>query len=453
MISRRRLLKAGLGTAVAAPMLRGRKASATVADVDVIVIGAGFAGLAAAKRLTAMGYQTVVLEAASHPGGRVKTDWSLDAPFEVGAGWIHKPDGNPISQLAAEVDADPFKTVDESNQIFRANGDRISSGDLDAAYTKFENLLDRIDDEIDPDMSLAKAISRYGGGAENDEIVRWMTSAYTEFSTGGPLEKLSAYYFDEDKEFGGQDVILKKGYDTIVKHLARGLDIRFNTRATSVSYEKGEGAAVSTNVGDFESYYVICTVPLGVLKAGDVRFDPPLPASHRDSIQRIGMGNVTKLALKFDTAFWPTDIQYFGLTTAQRGRWNYFLNYYPFSKKNILLGLSVGNYAQKVEAMSDSAMIDDAMDAVRSMFGSSAPRPSAHRLTRWSQDPNTKGAYSYTAVGSTPVHFDRLAAPIEDVLLLAGEHTEFNYHATVHGAYMSGQKAASIVAERLKNKS
>ncbi|MCC0036122.1 MAG: FAD-dependent oxidoreductase [Hoeflea sp.] len=449
MISRRHLLKAGLLGTAALPMLLPRKSRAAIADVDVIVIGAGIAGLAAARRLTELGYETIVLEADGVAGGRIRTDWTLGAPFEVGAGWIHGPDGNPISALAEAVDAGPFVTDDDSFLAFAANGEPVADADIEAGYKRLEKLYAAIDDELDSDMALSKAISRMGGKLKSDPIVNWMTSAYTEFSTGGPVDKLSAYYFDEDGVYPGEDVVLAAGYDAIIKPMARGLDIRFNTRVTAVAYEKGEGAVVSTDAGDFESSFVICTVPLGVLKAGDVRFDPPLPKAHRRGIEKIGMGNVTKLALKFDKAHWPEDVQYFGLMTEARGRWNYFLNYRTFSEENILLGLCVGDYARKVEAMDDAAMVADCMDAVRTMFGADVPEPSGHLATRWSKNPNSQGAYSYSALGAQPKHFDNLATPVADTLLLAGEHTNFEYHATVHGAYQSGLNAAQIIEDRL----
>ena len=451
MISRRQLLAAGLLGSAALPALQPRGARAAVADVDVIVIGAGIAGLAAARRLVELGYETIVLEADAAAGGRIRTDWTLGAPFEVGAGWIHGPEGNPVTSLAEAVDARPFVTDDDSYRVFSAKGDPVPDGDIEAGYARLEKLYAAIDDELDPDMALSKAIALVGGKLESDTIVNWMTSAYTEFSTGGPIDGLSGYYFDEDGVYPGEDVILAAGYDAIIKPMAAGLDIRFNTRATAVSYEKGEGALVSTDAGDFESSFVICTVPLGVLKAGDIRFDPPLPNAHRRAIERIGMGNVTKLALKFDTAHWPGDVQYFGLMTETRGRWNYFLNYRTFSAENILLGLCFGNYARQAEAMDDAAMVADCMDAVRTMFGRGVPEPSAHLATRWSQNPNSLGAYSYSAVGARPKDFDGLAVPVADTVLLAGEHTNFKYHATVHGAYQSGLNAAQIIEDRLSN--
>ena len=449
MITRRRLLKAGLASTVVLPGLLPRRAKASIADVDVIVIGAGIAGLAAARRLVELGYETIVLEADSAPGGRIKTDWSLGAPFEVGAGWIHGPEGNPISELADAAEAKPFVTDDENYRVFAANGDAVSTDDIEAGYERLEDLYAAIDDEFDADQALSRAMARMGGKLGSDPMIDWMSSAYTEFSTGGSIDKLSAYYFDEDGVYPGEDVVLLNGYDAIIKQMAGDLDIRLNTRVTSIAYEKGDGALVSTDKGDFESSFVICTVPLGVLKAGDIEFDPPLPKSHRRGIDKIGMGNVTKLALKFDEVFWPEDVQYFGLMTETRGRWNYLLNYRTFSEENILLGLCVGGYAEKAEAMSDQDMVADCMQAVRTMFGAEAPEPSGYLATRWSTNPNSRGAYSYSAVGSKPEHYDDLAKPVADTILLAGEHTGFEYHATVHGAYLSGLNAAQIIEDRL----
>jgi len=449
MISRRRLIKAGLVGTIALPGLLPGPAKASIADVDVIVIGAGIAGLAAARRLVELGYETIVLEADSAPGGRIRTDWTLDAPFELGAGWIHGPDGNPISELARAADASPFVTEDESYRVFAANGDPVAEDQIAAGYRRLEALYAAIEAGLDNDMPLSTAIARMGGKLKSDPVVNWMSSAYTEFSTGGPIDKLSAYYFDEDGVYPGDDVILTRGYESIIRQMAADLDIRLNTRVQAVAYEKGDGAVVSTNAGDFEASFVICTVPLGVLKAGDVRFEPALPKSHRRGIDSIGMGNVTKLALKFDAAFWPEDVQYFGLMTETRGRWNYFLNYRTFSDENILLGLCVGDYARQAETMSDQQMVADCMDAVRTMFGSNVPAPSAHLATRWSTNPNSRGAYSYSSVGSQPKHFDDLATPVADTLLLAGEHTNFKYHATVHGAYLSGLNAARIIEDHL----
>lgn len=447
--TRRRLLKTAAGTILAAPFLKAGAAKASNEDFDVIIVGAGIAGLAAARYLADLDYSVVVLEAGDRIGGRIRTDWSLGAPFEVGAGWIHGPDKNPISKLAEDIGAQTFVTSDENFQVFSEDGELQHK---DAIYGKYKELLgiyEKIDNRFDGDQPLAKAISRVSKKGLKDPVLRWMASAYTEFSTGAPVEDLSAFYFDEDDDFWGKDVVLAGGYDKITDSLAEGLDIRLNTAVETIEYEEGDGAAVYTSDGTFESHFVICTAPLGVLKSKAIEFDPPLPASHQSRIDRIGFGNVTKLALKFEKPFWPVNVQYFGYMGEPKGRWNYFLNYRTFSPENILLGLCVGDYPVVAEEKDDAGMIADCMAALRKMFGSEIPDPVGHLATRWSKDPRTLGAYSYSRVGNKPGDFDGLAKPVADTVLLAGEHTTFAYHGTTHGAYLSGLEAARTIDDEL----
>jgi monoamine oxidase len=448
-ISRRSFLKSTGGGLLASPFFSSGTAKAQNDDFDVIVIGAGISGLAAARYLSRLDYSVVVLEASDKIGGRIKTDWTLDAPFEVGAGWIHGPDKNPISEIVTEIGAPTFRTDDENFQVFSKSGELQSRNKIIQGYKELRRLYKRIDDRFDRDQSLEEAIAHTSDRGLKDPMIHWMASAYTEFSTGAPLDDLSAFYFDEDDEFWGEDVILTDGYDQVPRFVADGLDIRLNTAVETVEYEEGDGASVYTSRGVFECDFVICTVPLGVLKREAISFDPPLPKSYRSSISNIGFGNVTKLALKFEEAFWPIEIQYFGLMTETKGRWNYFLNYRTFSKENILLGLSVGDYPEVAEQMSDTDMIADCMYAVRKMFGKDAPEPTGHLTTRWSQDPWTFGAYSYVRVGNKPEDFNRLAKPVASTLLFAGEHTDFAYHGTTHGAYLSGIRAATVLDDEL----
>jgi len=424
-------------------------ARAVDADVDVIVIGAGMAGLTAARRLSDLGYEVLVLEAAERIGGRLATDHSLGAPFELGAGWIHGPRGNPVSALVSAAGGETFVTDDESLMVISSRSVRQQDGLIARREAELAALYARIDATFDADQPLESAIRRLAPAMLADPVTAWMMSAYTEFDAGGPLDQLSAYFFDEDKMFPGADVIVRNSYDRILTPLAAGLDIRFGHAVTAVAYEQGDGARVTAKGRDFDADFVICTCPLGVLQAGDIGFDPPLPRPHRDAIGRIGMGNVTKLALKFARPFWPVGTQYFGLSGTEMGRWASFLNYRTFSEQNILVGFCVGGFAPRAEAMSDAEMAADAMQALRSMFGADAPEPVATLATRWSLNPWSRGAYSFAKVGATPGDFDLLAEPVAGTLLLAGEHTMFDSHATVHGAHLSGLAAARRIDEEL----
>ncbi|MHA1570194.1 MAG: flavin monoamine oxidase family protein [Alphaproteobacteria bacterium] len=448
LIGRRNFLTLSSTTALAIGLLPITANSAS-ASFDTIIIGAGIAGLAAARTLADAGASVLILEATRNIGGRIQTDWGLGAPFEVGAGWIHGPKGNPLSDLVKTANGRTFVTDDDNFAVFSSSGAALDYHDIAASDAALQQLYGQIDDTFDTDLSLQEAIHRVSPAAANDPTLAWMNSAYTEFDTGGPLDDLSALYFDEDDAFDGADVVLLTGYGGILDQLADNLDIRLNHPVTSIDYTEPDAVVVQSNGTDFTAQTVICTCPLGVLKSNGIRFTPALPDTHSRLISRIKMGNVTKAALKFDHAFWPTDIQYFGLMTQQQGRWNYFLNYRTFSDENILLGLSVGAYAKQIEQQGDPAMVADALQAIRSMFGKDTPQPTDYRLTRWSQNPYSLGAYSYANLGAKPQDFDDLAEPIADRIFLAGEHTTFAYHGTAHGAYLSGLTAAEIALEQL----
>lgn len=446
MISRRGVLEV-----LAAGGVLGATGSALAqpepGDRSVLVIGAGVAGMAAAQTLLRNGFDVVVLEASDRIGGRLWTEHDLGAPFEVGAGWIHGPEGNPMSVLAATVGAETFVTDDDSLEVMHADGETVPDNIIVDAEEALESIYELVDEEAGRGESLTSTLDRLDADFLDDPVRRWMTSAYTEFDNGAALDQLSAQFFDEDSTFPGDDVILTGGYDQVLAPLVRGVDVRFGARVQSVRFLAEEGAEVVTGQGAFRAMYVVCTCPLGVLQQGRLAFDPPLPRGHAQAIDRMGMGNVTKIALKFAAPFWPVETQYFGLVTEPPGRWNYFLNYRTFTDQNILVGLSVGAYPDVAEAMSDAEMVADAMQVLRDAYGEGVPEPIAFRTTRWSRDPNVLGAYSYIRVGSSPDDWETLAEPVDGTLLFAGEHAWWDHKGTTHGALFSGRAAARWIID------
>lgn len=435
--TRRDALKLGLATSLL-PKL-GQAASNT----EVIVIGAGMSGLAAARTLVDAGVRVLVLEASNRIGGRIRTDRSLGLPVEVGAGWIHGPDGNPISDLASNAGLETFLTDDENLEVHRADGVPVSDADVVSGEARLARLAATIDDAVDADMAMSEAIRRFGDGELDDPLMRWMLSAYLEFLTGGPVGDISASMWDEDDGFAGADVILPAGYDQILPQLANGLDIRFGERAQSIVYGS-DGVSVKTANGTFQANQLICTLPIGVLKAGSVTFDPPLPSTYQNSIRALGLGQVTKLALRFDAPFWPDDVQYLGVTTEPMGRWPYLMNAMTYSDVPLIMGVSLGAYAPIADAMSAEDAAIDMMDVLRGVFGTSIPEPTGVLKSAWSHDPLALGAYSFAKVGVLPDDFDRFGEPIGP-LHFAGEHTGFDHHGNVHGAFLSGIRAAEAI--------
>ncbi|MEC9267408.1 MAG: FAD-dependent oxidoreductase [Alphaproteobacteria bacterium] len=452
-LDRRFFLKAALfasGALAATPM--GRARAQALEGTKVVVVGAGLSGLAAAKALKNQGAEVIVLEAKPHIGGRLLTDWSLgpDAPFEVGAGWIHGPSqDNPTKQLADAVGSTYFTTDDENLVVYSADGEEWDEAEIEEINETWAEALGKVDEtlELNDRRSLRDALSDLYPEALSDPGVLWALSAYTEFSKGAPIEDLSAVYHDDDEVFDLPDVVVANGYDSILKPIADGLDIRLSTPVRSIWYDEDEGVEVTTDQGAIAADYVICSVPLGVLKAGSIAFDPPLPDEIQSKIDRVGFNSVTKLALKFTEPFWDIETQYFGIITEEKGRWNYWLNYRTFSKENVLLGLSVGAYAPVADRMSDEQMKADGMDVLRGVWGDAVTEPVQMLATHWSTDPESLGAYAYPRPGGGPSQFDGMAEPIEDRVFLCGEHTIFDYAGTTHGAYMTGLRAAEAVID------
>jgi len=451
-INRRQFIKSVLLTsgAVALASKVGVKNAHALENVSVIVVGAGIAGLGAAHMLRKHGAKVTVLEAKDHTGGRLLTDWSMGAPFEVGAGWIHGPSSdNPSKQLADAVNAQYVVTDDENAVYFDLDGYEYDDDEVERIVDAWEGVLDHIDRsyEVNDHRSLLQAIKDYRPAYLEDPGIMWAFSAFTEFSKGGSIEKLSAPLFNWDEAFDGDDVVVTSGYDEILKPLKEGLDIKLSHVVTSIDYSADEGVSITTDQGTFEADYCICTVPLGVLKANKISFEPELPGDYRQSIENLGFGSVAKLALKFDEPFWDIETQYFGITTEPKGRWNYWLSYRTFSDENILLGLSVGDYALKADQMSDAEMVEDALAVLRTVWEDDVTEPIDVLATHWSTDPFTLGAYSFPRPGNRKSDFDDLGEPVADRLFLAGEHTIFDYAGTTHGAYMTGLRAAEYIID------
>jgi monoamine oxidase len=449
-LDRRRFLKAALFASGALALSPAGQARAqALKGTRVVVVGAGISGLAAAKSLLNQGAEVVVVEARDRIGGRIYTDFAMGPPFEVGAGWIHGPSpDNPARQLADAVGSKYALTDDDNLTVLTATGEEISEDALEEANEEWAEILEWIDENLESNdtRSLAQVLSARFPEALKDPLLRWAFTAYSEFQDGAPMEDVSAVYRDDDSAFPTPDVVITTGYSAILEPIAKGLDIRLKTVVSAIRYGD-DGVTVETSAGAFEADYCVCSLPLGVLQAKKVAFDPALPSEYQGDIAKIGFNSVTKIAFKFEQAFWDVETQYFGVMTETKGRWCFWLSYRTFTDENILLGLSVGAYAPVADRMSDAEMSKDALEVLRGVWGDAVGTPVQTLATHWSTDPYALGAYSYPRPGNTPDDFDTLTEPVEHRVFLCGEHTMFEYKATVHGAYLSGLRAAEQVIE------
>jgi monoamine oxidase len=422
-------------------------------DEKVVVIGAGMAGLAAASTLAQRGVKVTVLEARNRIAGRIHTDRSLGCAVDLGASWVHGIDGNPLTEIARKCSAKLARTRFEQALAFDADGTKLEPADVLRPYLRLEVALSRATERLPKsgDVSLETAVSRAfdmrkWSPAEHRRFE--LAAALTEISDAARLAELSSRSAGEYKQLTGGDHLVVSGYDTVARFVAQGLDIKTGVAVRRID-SKGGDLAVETSRGTLRADRIVITVPLGVLQAGTIRFTPELPSEKQSAINRLGMGVMNKIVLKFDKAFWPPEPHVFVHAGSQRGKYPLFLNLLHFAGQPVLVCLVPPSFANALESLSEADARTGAMSALRTMFGGNVREPVSVLQTRWQADPWSRGSYSFDKLGATPGDRDTLAATVQNRIFFAGEATHRTMFSTVHGAYLSGCRAANEILQLL----
>ena len=463
---RRGFIKGGLGAAglaAAAPLLAacgddsddapaaGAPAGdpPVAGDERIVIVGAGAAALAAAGELQVRGFSNVVLlEARDRVGGRIWTSTIGDGvPVELGATWIHGVRSNPVSDIVESHGITTAETDYDNAVLFGHDGRPAEPVDA-ALWGEYMALAYEM-----PEASLQDVFERFASihGLSEDNRRLWLYSLASMFSHefGADISDLSIMSYDGPSTLRGGDVVFPEGYSQIVDVLAAGRDIRLDHPVAQVDHS-GTTVVVTTESGDtFEADRVVVTVPLGVLKAGAISFTPALPPAMRDAIAALDMGILNRTCLLFDEPFWDRDTEWIGYAGERPGQWSETLNLYPYLGRPVLAMFNPGSFGAEIEQYSDADLTSRAVEALKAMFGD-MPEPVDAVSTRWGADPWTRGSYSYLPVG---VEFDTyrdMARPVGDRLFFAGEATHSRFPSTVHGALLSGRRAARQISGLLR---
>ncbi len=427
----------------------------TASVADTLVVGAGIAGLAAAHALQRAGRRVIVLEARSRVGGRIQTDRTTGAAIDLGASWIHGVRHNPIAALARRLGVPTALAHHEAHRLYHTDGSAVRLDKAIRLRHRFYDMLDRAyagANDLAEDASLASLLRAQAQDSGDEETLRW-GMGWLSLVMGIESQHLSGKHWDQDDELSGPDYVFPGGYDAVPASLAQGLDIRLEHTVTKIHWAGPRGGVdgaqaksvtLVTTAGEFRAPIAIITVPLGVLKAGDITFAPRLPAAKQGAIDRLGMGVLDKVALGFARPFWPRSATHLGYVPASDEEPCGFTSLLGQGSQ-VLVAMRAGARAKALEELDDDAVVERTLALLRRSFGAEVMQPTHVRITRWHRDPFSRGGYSYIPVGATGADYDLLARPVANTLLFAGEATMRAHPATVHGAYLSGLREAERV--------
>jgi monoamine oxidase len=419
-------------------------------DVDVVVIGAGLAGLGAATALRQAGRRAVVLEAADRIGGRA---WTAHPPelggvwFDMGAVWLHSAEINPLVPIARATG----ETLLRSDELRR---ERTFVGTREATrdeYADFAAAWDRYEVK-------AGALLREVDDAPLSVVARSLPDdpwAVTVETWEGPIiccasaDELSLRDWHSNV-LSGSNLVPDGGIGAFVaRQLGKGLDIRLRTPASRVTWA-GPGVQVETPTGTITARSAIVTVSTGVLSAGGIRFDPPLPPATQAAIHAMPMGLAMKVALRAaseDRLGLPLHCS-LDRQVKRSGDPTMAFQCWPY-KRDYIQGWIGGPAAWDLARAGDAAALDFALGHLRSVLGSQVDRVFAggsHLVTHWQADPLIRGAYSFVHPGDAGARA-ALGTPLADGrLVFAGEACHSGMTGTVAGAWISGQDAARAAA-------
>jgi monoamine oxidase len=406
-------------------------------EVDVAIIGAGAAGLGAARALENSGLSVIVLEARDRVGGRGHTILAApDIIFDVGCGWLHSADKNSFAKIAEQLGFE----IDKTRPPWREQ-----SFDTGFPLAERFDFMKALDEFYDRAEEAARKLKKSGGDAAASTCLepgnRWnpMIDAISTYVNGCELDAESIQDMEayEDSEINWR---IRRGYGALMAAYGAPCPLAFNCEVTRIDHS-GRRVRIETSQGTLTAGQVIVTVPTNLIADEAIRFYPALPAKV-DAARGLPLGLADKVMLALDEPdALPKDGNLRG-ATMRAAMGSFHLR--PFGQPCIE-GYFGGSFAHALENSDDGALAAEAIDEIVALLGSDFRRklkPLAQ--SRWAHDPFARGSYSH----ALPGHAGKravLATPVDGRLFFAGEATSPNFFSTAHGARDSGEQAAAAV--------
>ncbi len=409
-----------------------------MSETDVIVIGAGAAGLSGARALMAAGLSVQVIEADTQIGGRAKTDTAIfGVPYDLGAHWLHSAESNDFAAYGRLQGFDIYPAPEAGVMYV---GDRPATG---AERTAFRKASDRARKAISQAGAAGRDVAAADVIAPSPEwgaSVDWMLGAYEMGIDTDGLSCVDWYSVE-----GGADAYCRQGFGALLAHSARDMAVTLNTPAQALRWS-GPGVEVTTPRGVIRARAALVTVSIGVLASGAIRFDPALPPSHEAALGGLEMGHYNHVALRFSH-----DVTGIGTDGFFSFRVEADANGIPQGFGGLIdaggTGISYfdlgGRLAKSLSQAGPGAASDYVIDRLTRIFGAGIETALlGHHSHDWSAHPLTRGAYAVARPGHAQAR-KPLHDPVGERIWFAGEALSPRKWATVAGAHESGRSAAA----------